>query len=458
MNCSIFKKKLNDYIEGNMQEDMKDAMKHHEEECASCSKIYNIELSVDSAFKQAFDNNISFTSSRADIMRTIDKNRYGKGLGKRLHYHFKRYYVRYMSCAAIIAITAIIAPNVLKQSHNMVSSNSAKQDMAIAKKGEASIERKSALFNANVDVSGAEKASMDVKSYISPSFIKVGVMPEENMLQSNTPWKSSPSKKFSACIEGRGPEGEYDGVGTIYVKEPISGSIWMLNDLNNSGQYTPKFISWWDDENIIVVEGYAYGTISSGESLYLVNVNTAQSSLIYSPENDRTRVISAERLGDKVQMKLLTNDESLNNSNKAELICPQNMETLVSANKGEEAKPEAKVIYDFAQCVNTKNYSSAFSMLAPGLKGAYESDNEKPLKNIIGMNIIKIEEKPGAGVDRTVDTYYSHKVYYAEVYYMVRDENYSSIKNGIYNHKIVVVQEKKDSPWRIAEMSASSGQ
>jgi hypothetical protein len=41
---------------------------------------------------------------------------------------------------------------------------------------------------------------------------------------------------------------------------------------------------------------------------------------------------------------------------------------------------------------------------------------------------------------------------------MVRDENYSSIKNGIYNHKIVVVQEKKDSPWRIAEMSASSGQ
>lgn len=456
MNCSIFKKKLNDYIEGNMQEDMKNAMKHHEEECASCNKIYNIELSIDSAFKQAFDNDISFASSRVDVMRAIDKNRYGKDLRKKLHFHFQRYYVRYMSCAAVIIIAAVIAPGLINKPRNMSAMNSVKQSMSHSK-GVVEKRDSGALFNAKVNVDGAEKASMDIKADYIPDFIKVGVMPEVDMLQSNTPWNSSPNKKFSACIEGRGPEGENDGIGTIYVKEPVSGSVWMLNDLNNSDKYTPKFISWWDDENIIVVEGYAYGTISSGGSLYLVNVNTARASLIYSPENDRTGVISAERLGNKVQMELVTYDEDLKNNN-VEIICPQDMEALVSKNQGEESKPEVKVIYDFAQCVNTKNYSSALGMLAPGLKEAYESDNAKPLKNLIGMNIIKIEEKTGAAVDRTVDTYYSHKVYYAEVYYMVKDENYSYIKNGIYNHNIIVVQEKENSPWRIAEMSASKEQ
>lgn len=456
MNCGIYRKKLKDLIEGDVAHDMKTALEHHTEKCSDCKELYNMELKIDKIFKDAFCiNNVSFTSSRTEIMKLIDKNRYGKSAGKKLYFHLKKYTARYLSCAAIIVFAAAFAPFALNAAHPFTMNKN--KSFSISNGSMSNSVPKTNMKS--YDIADAQKAALKTEEKFTPAFTKIGVRPNVKMPESNTPWISSPSKKLSACIEGRGAEAQNEGVGTIYVKDTVSGGVWMVNAALSNEKYTPMHLEWWDDENVLVVMGYAYGTLSRGGSLYLLNVETAEVSPVYIPPDDKRQVISGKKLGNKVQLDTLVyEDDNYNRSHSEEIICDTDMEALVRSNSKDLYSPELKVMYDFTKFVNHKDYNSAIELLAPALKGASSMDNWKPLKNITSMNITKLVEEPEWGVDKVEETYYTHKVYYAEIYYTVKDESYSNIKNDIYYHKIVIVKVNKDSPWTIAEMSASPAQ
>jgi len=44
MNCNIFKKRLEDYILGDISEDLKSSLEEHMEKCESCKRIYDKKL------------------------------------------------------------------------------------------------------------------------------------------------------------------------------------------------------------------------------------------------------------------------------------------------------------------------------------------------------------------------------------------------------------------------------
>lgn len=456
MNCSIFRKKMNDLLEGNTSSDIKEALEHHTEECHECREIYDREVLIDKAFKDAFSiKDVSFVSSRAEIMKSIDKNRYGKGAAKKVYFHLKKYTTRYISCAALIVFTVIFAPYAMKIDHSPydVSQNRAN---SVAKQSTSSVPQ---VMMKSTKMENVQKTAMNTVVNTPPVFEKVGVNPKEKNPESSTPWLSSPSKKLSICIEGRGAEAKDEGVGVIYVKNIASGAVWMMSNVSGDEKYTPIHLDWWDDENVLVIMGYPYGTMSNGGNLYLLNIETAAVSPVYTLDNDKIQVTNAKKLGSKVQLQLVVfDDENYSKSHSEERFCETDMNSLVKANSQDLYVPELKAIYDFEKLVNSKDYNGAMALLSPSLKGAYTMDDEKPLKNITSMNIVKLVEEPKWNVDRVEETYYAHKVYYAEVYYTVENENYSYIKNGVYYHKIVIVKEKKDSPWSIAEMSTSPPQ
>lgn len=459
MNCSVFRKKLNDFIEGNVEEDMKSAMEKHVKECDTCSNIYNKELAADDLFKGAFSiEDITFTSSRAEIMKSIDKNRYSKNLSNKLYFHFKKYTAKYISAAAIIIATAVFAPYVFKQTgHDLAQKQN--KSTSIAQKADQNTG--SASMNNAVSKSKSrgisdEKAVLDATSGYVPAFIKLEVSQNESKLQSNTPWVNSPSKKLSICIEGKGAKAEDEGVGIIFVKNLASGAMWKMIDMRNENKYSPKFAGWWDDKDALVVIGNAHGTVAKGGSLYLLNVETSAVSPVYVLQDNKTQVVSAKKVENNVQLQLLEyEDDALNKNRNEEIIFKTDMDALVKSNSEDRNAPEIKVIYDFQKYVNNKDYTSALKLLTESLKSTFTIEDEKPLKNIVSMNITKLEEKSDWGIDREEGKYYACKVYYAEVYYGVKDEEYSYIRNGIYYHKVVVAKEKKDSPWTIAELSAS---
>lgn len=106
MNCRTFSKSLKDYIAGEMLEDFNEAMEKHMSRCEKCSKAYEIEYRSYKAINvMALPQNTSFTSSRYEILQSIDKKRYNKSFKNKVGFYMKRNSFKYaLGAAAIIAI------------------------------------------------------------------------------------------------------------------------------------------------------------------------------------------------------------------------------------------------------------------------------------------------------------------------------------------------------------------
>lgn len=106
MNCRTFSKSLKDYIAGELLEDVNEAMEKHMSKCEKCSMAYEMEHKSYKAINgMAFSQNDSFTSSRYEILQSIDKERYNKSFMNKLGFYMKRNSFKYaLGTAAVIAI------------------------------------------------------------------------------------------------------------------------------------------------------------------------------------------------------------------------------------------------------------------------------------------------------------------------------------------------------------------
>ena len=219
MDCNVFKKRLYDYLEDNITHDMKSAMEKHIEECENCREIYNKEREIDEEFKSVFNiDGIEFSSSRADIMKKIDRNRYSKSKTNKLMFFIKKNRYKYMSAVAAAAVLLIFVPfitrniknnNVLKGTMDSAMNAEFVQQQA---KQESRIEKNKVNFSA---MKKTERKSVDSTESISnvssySNNISVGYIPKFNIKKADekeisgqlNSWKNSPNNKFSACIDG----------------------------------------------------------------------------------------------------------------------------------------------------------------------------------------------------------------------------------------------------------------
>ncbi|MDP4143665.1 MAG: DUF4652 domain-containing protein [Bacillota bacterium] len=113
MRCSVFIKNLNSFIEDGLPYDLHDSMKKHMESCSDCRNKYETEEFINNNLRQAFSiDEIDFKSSRVEIIKNIDKKRYGKSPIKKLRYHMEKYKSVYGICTAAVIFFILVMPSV----------------------------------------------------------------------------------------------------------------------------------------------------------------------------------------------------------------------------------------------------------------------------------------------------------------------------------------------------------
>lgn len=92
MDCDLFRKTLNDFMEDNLPFDIKKAMEKHMEECEACRLLYEKEKITDEMlydYMQAED--IEFTNIRPNIISSIEKDRYKNNIFNKVYYAFVKH-------------------------------------------------------------------------------------------------------------------------------------------------------------------------------------------------------------------------------------------------------------------------------------------------------------------------------------------------------------------------------
>jgi hypothetical protein len=307
MNCNIFKKRLEDYVLGNTSDDLKEALESHMEQCDSCRELYENEVKIDSAFRSVLSvEGIQFNSSRPSIINSIDKNRYSKKTSNKIFYNFRRYKSRYLSYMVAAIAMVIFIPMVLKNfSGAPYKSEMARNNNAIYKESEensdAAITKRSAEDSMEMPKTKQESSQYSMDSSASakkvniPIEFKSSIITKADLPDFKMNWENSPDGKISAAIDTR-PEKDVDfGIHVIYTENINTGEIVKYEASGNDRQFTPRNIEWWDNENLIVVAGFGFGTISYGSQVYNLDINAGKFSTLYLVKDEKYQILDVER-------------------------------------------------------------------------------------------------------------------------------------------------------------------
>ncbi|EJP6472041.1 DUF4652 domain-containing protein [Clostridium sp. FAM 1755] len=143
-----------------------------------------------------------------------------------------------------------------------------------------------------------------------------------------TPWKKSNNNKYSSTIEGKGENAKEEGIGKVYLKETQTNKVWLLKINEVKDQKSPKYLDWIDDENLLVIIGHGYGTVSKGGNLYCINVKNDTIIPVYEAKDDKHEVMSVEKVNDnsgKTSLILKVNvyeDDNFTKSHKEKITIP----------------------------------------------------------------------------------------------------------------------------------------
>lgn len=319
MNCNIFKKRLEDYILGDISEDLKSSLEGHMEKCESCRRIYDEEVKIDTDFKTVLSiEGIKFNSSRTNIINSIDKNRYSKKASNKIFYSFRRHKSKYLSYAVAAIAMLVFIPMMLRGiTTGNYKGEAMNKDTAMYKSSEPGIaENKAAKEEAisedsllkDNNITSAKQDEMSTLLQFQSSIITEEALPAYEIT-----WETSADGKNSAAID-IGKERDVDfGIRVFYVKDMSTDKIVKYEIVNNTMQFSPRNIEWWDNEHLIIVAGFAYGTIAQGSQVYSLDINTRDITLLYGRKDIKQEIVEVSRVKNDLMLELkIYNDDTLN--------------------------------------------------------------------------------------------------------------------------------------------------
>jgi len=115
--------------------------------------------------------------------------------------------------------------------------------------------------------------SEDMIEYQEESYLSISRESGKEILSEETPSEPviSPDRNKLAFIDPF----QWETVGSIFLYDYQTNSLTELLRADQiEAQSTPKGIWWYKDDYLLAIIGYAYGTVSVGGDLYLINVET----------------------------------------------------------------------------------------------------------------------------------------------------------------------------------------
>ena len=321
MNCNIFKKRLEDYILEDVSADLKSSLEKHMEKCESCRRLYEEEIKIDTDFKTVLSiEGIKFNSSRANIISSIDKNRYSKKASNKIFYSFRRHKNKYLSYAVAAIAMIVFIPMMLRgiTTGNYKSETTNKDtvmykssDQGVAQKKVADATNKDSLLNENKNDFGITTEKKDGMSMLLE--FKSTTVTKEDLPNYKIIWETSTDGKSSAAIDIEIERDVDFGIRVIYVKDIKASKIVKYEILNNTMQFTPRNIEWWDNQHLIIVAGFAYGTISQGSQVYSLDINTQDISLLHRRKDTKQEITEVKRVKNDLILDLkIYEDDTFN--------------------------------------------------------------------------------------------------------------------------------------------------
>lgn len=310
MNCEQCRNKILDYIEGNLSEELDIEMKKHISNCEECQRLYKKELLADKAFNDVFNiDGINFKSSKNAIMSSIDKNKYGKGNGR--SYKGKDFYKKLATVAAAVFLLAFVAPLAFR-SFDTKKSDTAMSGKQAPENNKATADSAKESTALKIDQSQVTAQNSSNEKKLVDLYEKTEV-PMETKLEFSTKWIASDNKTFEASLEGKGPNAEEEGVATLYIKDNTKKTMYKYTFKDNFRQTTPLSVAWYNDDNIMIVNGSANGTLINGLQVEMLSIPRDKEYVIYEPENPKERIKSVSKDNSRIKITRALYDDAINN-------------------------------------------------------------------------------------------------------------------------------------------------
>ena len=135
--------------------------------------------------------------------------------------------------------------------------------------------------------------SKDVRDKVTPeTFEKTKVSNYKPSFHS--PWIPSPNGTYRATIEGRGEQAGEEGIGTLVIENMNAKDSFIFKLLEEEPyrQYTPKEVAWIDESRLFVIIGYAYGMVTAGGKLYVLDIERNEMKPIITDLTNKEEVMS----------------------------------------------------------------------------------------------------------------------------------------------------------------------
>lgn len=160
--------------------------------------------------------------------------------------------------------------------------------------------------------------------------------------QFSTAWEASSKETYKACIEGKGENASEEGVGKILVKDN-NGNNFSFQIANNN-KISPRNIEWADDVNLLVIVGSSQGTVSKGGNLYMINVETGNTSVVLETSDKKQQIMSSKKDNNNIDLKVTVYEDDNYNKSHIENWTIYSFDSRL--NKSMDVKnSEGKVIY-----------------------------------------------------------------------------------------------------------------
>lgn len=211
---------------------------------------------------------------------------------------------------AILALSVLILSGCTK---NKSKTESTQTDNKTPKQEEKVQKSNSEENTKKVEENKTENTKTQNKDI--PKFSKTQ-LDKNTKIQFNTPWQSSQNQTYSACIEGKGENASEEGVGKIIIKNS-KGEISSF-EISGNTKISPRNIEWADDENLLVIIGSSHGTISKGGNLYMINVNTGETSLVLETPNKKQQIMSVKKSDNNLNLKVTVYEDDNYNASHLE--------------------------------------------------------------------------------------------------------------------------------------------
>lgn len=129
----------------------------------------------------------------------------------------------------------------------------------------------------------------------------------------NSPWVKEAKSGLQACINGKGQYAIEEGLADLVIKDK-NGNIKVYELVGDKTKYTPKKVKWIDENNLFLIIGFPYGTITRGGGAYILDLTTLKLGEVYTSNSTKQEVTDLNLNGKTLElnMNIYTDDNFMN--------------------------------------------------------------------------------------------------------------------------------------------------